>query len=454
MTTIRRRSLLKLAGAAGLAGALAPAGRASAADPTWYTSVQGPDTPTMTSFDDAMLGFMKAHGITCGSLAVTTGGRLVKTSGYTVSSRWLPVGSDLVQPTSLFRIASITKPITATAISRLAQEGRLDLDAPIGSLVDLTPLPGWTGTEHLDQVTLRFVLEHRGGWGDPSVTGFDPMFADNTIADAVAQAFGTTRTLPVTQRQIIQYNSGRALDNTPGQTFAYSNYGYLLLGRVIETVTGMAYADYVQQAVLGPMGITRMRLGHTTTLLDRPTEFPYNTSLGMTHTVIDNSDSWVQWPRGGFNLENMDSHGGWLAGAMDLVRFASIFDLPAQQGGVLNQASVTETFAPPNITIPQNDAYYGYGWFVRPTSGGVGYNSWHNGSLPGSWTWLVRCYNGWSWAALFNQRDDPNDRNDPNDPNSPQPSTYLDIDSVLWNAAYNVDSWPAGDLYPQFFPAA
>ncbi|MEU7867285.1 serine hydrolase domain-containing protein [Dactylosporangium sp. NPDC049140] len=446
MTGVRRRNVMKLAGAAGLATALAPAARASArtADTTWYSSIQGPPTPTMTSFDNTMLGFMEQRGITCGSLAVTDQGRLVKATGYTVNPNWQPVAPDLVQPTTLFRIASISKPITATAINRLAQEGRLNLDTPIGSLVDLTPPTGQTAPDKIGEATVRRVLQHRGGWGDPSVTHFDPMFADR----AIATFFGTP--LPVTQRQIIKYNSGRALASDPGTTFAYSNYGYLLLGRVIEAVTGMAYAAYVQQAVLGPTGITRMKLGHS---LDQAphyvnTEAVYNTSLEPTPTVLEDSSeerpAYVRWPYGGFNLENMDSHGGWLASAVDLVRFASIFDLPVKPAGVLNQTSVTATFAPPD-SANTSDPYYGYGWFVRQATGGVGYNSWHNGSLPGTWTWLVRCFNGRSWAALFNQRDDHL---------HPESETYADIDQALWNAAAAVTSWPTGDLYPQFFPAA
>lgn len=450
MTGMRRRSVMRLAGAAGLATVLAPAARGSAAQAsaattatTWYTSVQGPPTPTMTAFDDTMLNFMEQRGITCGSLAVTDQGRLVKATGYTINPNWQPVAPDVVQPTTLFRIASISKPITATAISRLAQEGRLNLDTPIGSLVDLTPPSGQTADANLGLATVRRVLQHLGGWGDPSVTKFDPMFADKQIATF----FGTP--LPVTQRQIIKYNSGRPLANYPGKTFAYSNYGYMLLGRVIEAVTGMAYADYVQQAVLGPMGITRMSLGHS---LDQSphyinSESFYYSSLGLTPTVLeDSSDEWpayVQWPYGGFNLENMDSHGGWRASAVDLVRFASIFDQGANTG-VLNQTSVTATFAPPETGITTDGSYYGYGWFVRPVADGVGYNSWHNGSLPGTWTWLVRCSNGRSWAALFNQRDDPSD---------PTSATYAEIDSALWNAAAAV-TWPTNDLYPQFFPTA
>jgi CubicO group peptidase (beta-lactamase class C family) len=424
---------MKLAGAAAVTAALTPATRASAATPntTWHSWIDGPSTPSMTSFDNAMLDFMKARGITDGSLAVTTGGRLVKASGYTLNATRTPPVGQRVAPTTLFRIASISKSVTATAVNRLAQEGRLNLDTPIDQLIDLTSSTGHVADTRLDQVTVRRVLHHLGGWGDPLVTGFDPMIADAQIA-------GNPSNLPVTQRQIIKYRSGWGLDNEPG-TFAYSNYGYMLLGRVIEAVTGLAYADYAQQAVLGPIGITRMRIGHSAASLPLPTESPYQTTLSPTTTVLNPSGAQVPWPYGGFNLENMDSHGGWLASAVDLVRFSSIFD---GNTSVLNPGSVGATFARQDTPLDGDGYYYGYGWFIRSTNGaGVGYNAWHNGSLPGSWTWLVRCYNGRTWSALFNRRDDSSDGS----------ANYNAIDSALWNAADAVTQWPTNDLYPQYF---
>jgi CubicO group peptidase (beta-lactamase class C family) len=436
---MRRRSVMKLAGAAGVAAALAPVARASAATTaTWQTYLIGPSSPGMGSFDSTMLGFMEARGISSGSLAVTNQGRLVKATGYTIvgAGGTTPPVAQRIAPTTLFRVASISKPITAAAISRLAQSGGLDLDSPITELVDLTPPPGQTADPRLVQATVRRLLQHLGGFGDPTVTGFDPMFADRTIS----QFFGTP--LPVSQRQIIEYNSGRALAHTPGTAYGYSNYGYMLLGRVIEQLSGMAYPAYVQQAVLGPLGITDMRPGHSAASLPLPTESTYYDPRSSP-TVLDPSGTIVPNPYGSFNLENHDANGGWLASAVDLVRFATIFDLPAGTN-VLNQSSVTATFAVPETGVNSDGWYYGYGWQVRPTSGGVGYDSWHNGALDGTWTWLVRTYNGWSWAALFNRRHDPSD---------PTGSTYSAIDSALWTAADAVTSWPTGDLFPQYFPA-
>jgi hypothetical protein len=110
---------------------------------------------------------------------------------------------------------------------------------------------------------------------------------------------------------------------------------------------------------------------------------------------------------------------------------------------VLNQASVTATFAVAETGVNSAGWYYGYGWNVRPvTTGGVGYNSWHNGALDGTWTWLVRTYNGWSWAALFNQRHDVSD---------PTGATYSAIDSALWSAARAVTAWPTNNLFSQYY---
>jgi len=435
--------MLKVAGATGVTAVLATTAKALADDRPSATTTPivtqtGPASPGMSSFDSTMTAFMKQRGITSGSLAVTTQGRLVKATGYSISYNGTKtVAAKQVQPTTLFRVASISKPITATAISRLVQDGKLSLNTPVGNLVDLTPPPGQTADPRLSGTTIRRLLQHLGGFGDPTVTGFDPMFADRTIS-----SFFKTP-LPVSQKQIIEYNSGRALTNTPGATYGYSNYGYMLLGRVIEKVTGMAYADYVKQSVLAPMGITAMRQGRTAQSLVAPNETFYVDYKSST-TVLDTSGQTVPNPYGSWNLENHDSNGGWLASAVDLVRFATIFDLPAKSP-VLNQNSVTQTFAKPETGVNSDGWYYGFGWEVRPTSGGVGYNSWHNGAFDGTWTWLVRTYNGWSWSALFNQRDDTSDRTS---------STYSAIDNALWSAADAVTTWPTNNLFTTYYPNA
>jgi hypothetical protein len=143
----------------------------------------------------------------------------------------------------------------------------------------------------------------------------------------------------------------------------------------------------------------------------------------------------VMAPYGNFNVENMDSHGGWLASAVDLARFATAFDATGLYP-VLTQATIDQIFAVPALGVSGDGSWYGCGWSVR--TAGAGLNTWHNGSLPGTSTLMVRRYDGLDWVVLFDQRDDPSGLN------------YGDIDGALHTAADAVTRWPSGDLFPNY----
>jgi hypothetical protein len=131
----------------------------------------------------------------------------------------------------------------------------------------------------------------------------------------------------------------------------------------------------------------------------------------------------VPWPYGGFCLEAMDAHGGWLASATDLVRFATSIDkvLDAKSRGLMVERPAS---------LPATPAYYACGWMARPVGQGK-LNLWHNGSLPGSSTLLVIRHDGLVWAALFNDRSRGEGKMDP----------------ALHKAADAVTDWPSGDLF-------
>ncbi|MDL4777580.1 MULTISPECIES: serine hydrolase domain-containing protein [Thermomonosporaceae] len=422
-----RRDFGKVAGLAG-AGVAAPAllagcssgtpekvraAGAVAATRTW--KVTGKALAGLSGFDATVKSFMQARNVPCGQLAVVRKGKLVLSRGYT----WSDQASLAAQPTSLFRVASLSKPVTATAVLRLVQDGKLKLTDRAATLLGLST----TADTRLKDVTVLRLLQHLGGW-DRALSP-DVMFQDA----AIAKALGIP--LPVKRANIMAYASGRRLDHAPGTAYAYSNYGYLLLGRIIEKVTGQSYATYVQQKVLAPRGITRMRLGHT--LTKAAGEVPYYSGYTGA-TVFDNSGTKVAYPYGAFNLENMDAHGGWLGTAMDLTRFAGIYD-----GGttVLNAASIKQAFAKPATGINADGYYYGCGWQVRPVTGGT--NTWHDGSLAGTSTLLVRRYDGLTWAVLFDQRQEGS-----------APSDGA-IDGALHTAANAVKTWPTGDLTSTYF---
>ncbi|MFI5735582.1 serine hydrolase domain-containing protein [Kribbella sp. NPDC051587] len=407
---LSRRSLGKLAVASGVTWA----GAAASADAaTW--KVTGTAVPALAGFDNQMKTFMQARGVTAGQLAVTYKGRLVLARGYSAST------AD-VQPTSLFRIASLSKSFTAAAILRLEQDGKLTLSSKVVDLLGITaPVdPRWS------DITLGRLLQHLGGW-NRDVSG-DPNFKDA----AISQALGVPMELQ--HADVIRYMTGQKLDAAPGAKYAYSNFGYLLAGRVIEKLSGLSYEAYVQQKLLAPLQIKRMALGWS--IAKHAGETSYESQY-TGRTVLNNTGATVAAPYGSFSMRIQDANGGWIASAPDLVRWAKMFDAP---GAVLNSTSLGRVWAQPETGIDPTGWYYGLGWQVRSvTTGGTGRNTWHTGSMPGTSTILVRTYNGMSWAALFNRRDDPSGK------------SYGDIDPAMWTAANGVTSWPTHDLFPQYF---
>jgi CubicO group peptidase (beta-lactamase class C family) len=293
------------------------------------------------------------------------------------------------------------------------------------SILDLTPPAGQTVDSRLSTVNLWHLLQHTGGW-DRTVSG-DPQVNDR----AIARALGIPLELHPTDT--IRYMAGQPLDFNPGTKAAYSNFGYNLAGRVIEKVSGLPYATYVQQKLLTPLGITRMKQGYS--IAKHTGELPY-VSQYTAITVLDDSGATVPAPYGSFSMRVMDSHGAWIASAVDMVRWASLFD---KAGTVLNSTSLGRVVAVPSIGVNSDGWYYGLGWQVRPVTGGTGRNTWHTGSLPGTHALMVRTYNGMSWAALFNQRDDASQL------------SYGDLDAMLWTAAGKVTSWPTNNLYSNYF---
>jgi CubicO group peptidase (beta-lactamase class C family) len=200
------------------------------------------------------------------------------------------------------------------------------------------------------------------------------------------------------------------LTNAPGTHYAYSNFGYCVLGRVIEKLTDRPYATSVQQDVLSRCGITGMRIAGDT-LADRaPSEVVYYGQGGENPY--------------GMQVARMDAHGGWLASPTDLVRFLVHVDGFPTRTDIL-QRSTLEVMT----TASEANAGYAKGWSVNKAN-----NWWHNGSLPGTSTLMVRTSGGFCWAALTNTR-------------HPNSTMGADLDTLMWNIVRTPSAWPAGDLF-------
>jgi len=285
----------------------------------------------------------------------------------------------------------------------------------------------------LKQITIRQLLHHSGGW-DRDIS-FDPMFQSVKIA----KAFG--KKPPAEPLDIIRYMRGQKLDFDPGTQYAYSNFGYSLLGRIIEQASGMSYEQYVRNKVLKPLGIRSMRIGRTLPEGRSDGEVRYYMRHGETGSAVvgPRLGKPVPQPYGAWYLEAMDSHGGWIGSTIDLVRFASAFDNP-KRCKVLSARSIAAMFARPPAPLwtdakgKSKPEYYACGWMVRPRSGK--FTTWHAGSLPGTSTLLVRRADGVDFAVLFNISTTPNGRR-----------AISVVESPIHRAISRISTWPRNNLF-------
>ncbi len=416
----------------------APKAAESATEPASPTApaeivATGEAVEGLASYDDLMRRVMRKWSVPGGAIAVAKDGKLVFARGYGLAD---VAAKKPVAPDALFRIASISKPITSVAVLRLVEKGKIDLDErAFAALGRLEGPPGATQDPRLDAITVRQLLQHTGGWDRDK--SFDAMFIPQKAAAGVGAPS------PADATTVIRYMLGVPLDFDPGTRYAYSNLGYAILGRIIERRTGKSYAEAVEEEVFRPAGIERIRLGRTLPAFrdDDEVKYYHHDEKEVARSVFPYVDGRVQWPDGGFYLEAMDAHGGWIASAIDLVRFASAVD---GRGGdangetgrprLLSDASIRAMTARPMPDVAvDDDHHYGLGWVVRRE--GDGANWWHTGSLPGTSTMLVRAHNGLVWAVLFNAR--------PNEP----PGFRQAVDEGCWKAAAAVEKWPEHDLF-------
>jgi N-acyl-D-amino-acid deacylase len=431
--SLTRRAALGTMGVAALCS-MAPSHAADEDVP-----VTGDANADLEGFDRLMTSFVRERKIPGAALAVARGRKVVYSRGFghaDVDTR------EPVQPEALFRIASVSKPITAVTVLRLAEQGRVRLADKVRDFVKLDPHlePGATYDRRWDDITLLHLLQHTGGWDRER--SFDPI----DIIWKIAKSLGIEP--PILPEHIVRYMLGKPLDFDPGQRHAYSNLGYLLLGRVIEAATGEPYESHVRKTVLEPLGIRTMRLGRARLELRAAGEVKYYDSKKRTGPALTGQliGEPVAFPYGAANFEGYEAHGGWIGSAVDLVRFAAAFDDPAHCP-LLNAASIRTMWQRPEGAAgfdadgKPRDTFYGCGWKVRPvlraTGRGSGektdlLNAWHSGLIFGSSALLVRRWDHLTWAVLFNT-----DR----DSGGQVPAAA--IDPLLHPAADAVKVWPA-----------
>lgn len=397
--------------------------------------ISGAAVPGMGSFDQIITDLMRKHAIPGGAVAVLRDGKLIYARGFGYAD---VENKTPVQPDALFRIASVSKPITSAAIMKLVEEGKLKLDDRVAPFIaHLTPAPGATVDPRWEQITIRHLLNHTGGWDRTKPNGgFDPIDRPAIAAAAV------NAPAPASAETLIRYMKGMPLDFNPGEKFAYSNFGYIILGRVIERLSGMPYGEYVRARVLQPVGANRTQQGKSRmrdALADEVKYYmPWEPGLGMTAPLVPSvfpGEGTVPFNYGGFHLEAGDASGAWVSSTIDLLRFLAGVDGRASRPDILSAGLVAEMIGSGATVCASGACYYAAGWFVRPTQGDASW--WHGGTLPGTTAMLVRTHHNFSLVGLFNAR-------------SLTANLEAELDAALWNALAGVTSFPTHDLFSTF----
>ena len=386
----------------------------------------GVPVPELEAIDTAVTEFMGAWKVPGMAVGIVRDGRLVFARGYGFANTET---GELVQPTSLFRIASVSKPITATAILHLVEEGMLALDdAAFAILNDLEAPEGTLPDPRLQDITIEHLLTHTAGFSVDQL-GLDPQFG---LHETAAEALGEPR--PASATTLIRYMMGEQLMSDPGSRYTYSNFGYNVLGRVIEHITGRDYESYVQDEILAPMGVRTMQIGHTKISERAPFEVSYYGSSGGGATSVFPDEGPVAWPDGRWYLEAMDSHGGWIASVVDMMRFVVHVDGHASPDDFLATETLDKMVRRPTLSVWERSSWwYGLGWSVNAEG-----TWWHAGSLDGTSSILVRTESGLSWFAVANYR----------------PWMWgrfnSALDDMLWNCAGQIAAWPPHDLFDRY----
>jgi CubicO group peptidase (beta-lactamase class C family) len=334
--------------------------------------------------------FMKTWNIQGGAVAITKNGKLIYSKGFGYTDKRKRRAA---KPDDLYRIASVSKPITSIAIMKLIEEGKLALTDTVfgeGKILDAPYYSEVISDKRIYDITVQQLLEHTAGWDRNTkcdgYSHFDPAFFPLHVAD-VEHAPN-----PVGDSTLIRFCLEKGLNHVPGNTFSYSNVGYLVLGKIIEKASGMPYENYVKTHIFQPLSIHDIHLGKNLAAdkFKRETEY-----FGNSSTLSCYGDgSRVPWQYGGFNLEAMNAHGGWVASAPDLTKLILAVDGLEMNPDILSAASIKCMG-----TSSDANSHYAKGWSVNKNN-----NWWHTGSLDGTATFVCKTNNGYTWAFLFNSR--------------------------------------------------
>lgn len=289
-------------------------------------NVAEPGDPAFASFDATMEAWMTAHDIPTGQLAVMKDGELRYTRGYGHTDRNETEPAD---GSTMFRVASVSKPFTAALVKRQIEQGLYERDDPVFCLppdpapdcrLPIDPHPGRPVVDdRLADVQVGHLLEHTGGW-DRTQSG-DVFFEQIAIAEDLDVES------PPDAWRFAQWMIGEELDHEPGTTYAYSNAGYVLLGLVAEAATGAELEALYEAYLFEPLEIAGdIEQGHILPG-ERNEREPFYVCEGGEMRNIHAPNETVCPAQGGWSMAGaLGAPGGLIATADAISAFFAVYD--------------------------------------------------------------------------------------------------------------------------------
>ena len=372
-------------------------------DPTFYSEAVNSNwqSQDLDHINSVVTAFMTKHNVAGSSLAIARNGKVVYAKGFGVMDK---ITNEPVKATSLFRIASVSKPITSAAIMMMLEKNPALLESKVFGQNGILGTEYGTQpySDYVKQITVEQLLTHTAGFMMRK-NGNDPMYNTQHLADNHTELIGWV------------LDSGTIVQ--PGTESAYSNFGYTVLGRVIEKLSGMSYESYVKEYILKPSGAKGMKIGSGRWWEKSLNEVTYYDNNGET------TDTYYP-SRHFYNRRRADAQGGWISSSVDLARFLVHFDGSSSKPDLISQSTYETMITPSPV-------YNGYakGWTVSPNHK----NIWHTGGLPGTGAYVINVADTGKgeFTVVFLMS-----------------SKYENFSPMWWQIYHGVKNWPTNlDLF-------
>jgi len=349
------------------------------------------------------------------SMSIIKDGRLVYAHGFGFADL---ESRQQVSPGNLFRVASVSKLITAVAIMKLVEKKKISLDSKVFGPKALLKDPIFNSVvdKRLYNITVRQLLAHTGGWS--SHYG-DPAFNSLIVLERTGEKGAATI------ESYCRFVASRKLHFEPGTRSSYSNMGYMFLGKVISAVTGRKYEDFVRKEVLIPAGISDMHIGRSYLADKRFNEVKYyEAEESPLIPAFDGSGRLVPKPYGGNPIELLGPAGGWIASSAELAKLMVLIDGFRNVPDMISHALISQMVEEDELRGP-------LGWKVVKKNG-----DWiRTGSMAGTSAIMKRQSNGFSWVVIINS----------SSWKGPRLPAYVNY--MMGKIEKKITNWPKTDLF-------